>query len=129
MSEFTRLADQLVTASNPPINPKKITLKWIAAHKEVQGNEKADTEAKKAAAGESSPPDQLPHILRTPLPQSANAAKTHFKSLLKEEWEALWANSPRKARGEKFDESFPFNKHRSYIETLTHIQSSILFQI
>lgn len=127
--EFTRLADQLVLSSNPPRNPEKIALRWIAAHKDVKGNEAADTEAKKAAAGESSPLESLPPILRTPLPRSANATKSHFKSLLKDEWQALWEKSPRKARIEKFDESFPFNKHRSFIETLTRIQSSMLFQI
>ena len=30
---------------------------------------------------------------------------------------------------EKFDEDFPFDKHRKMIEQLTHIQSSLLFQL
>jgi hypothetical protein len=41
----------------------------------------------------------------------------------------MWDKSPRKARLEKFDETFPFNKHRSFTELLTRIQSSLLFQI
>ena len=89
IKEFTRLAEQLTAVPNPPINPERINLKWIAAHKDVIGNEKADTEAKKAAAGDSSPPESLPPPLRNPLPRSANAAKTQYNNILKEEWQGL----------------------------------------
>ncbi|KAF8992859.1 hypothetical protein BDQ17DRAFT_1253463, partial [Cyathus striatus] len=40
-----------------------ITLRWISGHSNVTGNEVADMEAKKAAAGSSSPLLSLPPIL------------------------------------------------------------------
>ena len=43
----------------PPDMPK-FALKWIAAHEGVTGNERVDEEAKRAAQGESSPPEELP---------------------------------------------------------------------
>jgi ribonuclease HI len=129
IKEFTDAAKLLTQSTNPPISPERITLKWIAAHKDVKGNERADTEAKRAAAGETSLPELLPHLLRIPLPRSIGAAKTHYKNVLKEEWQIIWNTSPRKARLEKIDEDFPFNKFRSYNILLTRLQSSLLFQI
>lgn len=48
---------------------------------------------------------------------------------LKEEWNTSWILSPRKARLEKLDEDFPFEKHRKLLDNLTRVQSSLLFQI
>jgi hypothetical protein len=56
----------------------RIKFKWIAAHKDIKGNKKADEEAKKAAASHSSPTEHLPHILRSPLPPSIGVTKFQF---------------------------------------------------
>jgi ribonuclease HI len=129
VKELTGLLEDLVLRANPVNNPDRIKLRWIAAHKDVKGNEKADEEAKKAAAGNSSPVEHLPHVLRKPLPPSIGVVKHQFLVRLREEWAAAWSRSPRKARVEKLDENFPFDKHRKLIEQLTRIQSSLIFQI
>ena len=129
VEEFTRLAAKLIRDAEPVRNPDKITLRWIAAHKDVKGNEKADEEAKRATSGESSPSEHLPHILRDPLPLSAGTAKSQYLLKLREEWKTGWGSSPRKERLERIDEGFPYEKHRKRLESFTRVQSSLLFQI
>ncbi|KAG2134513.1 hypothetical protein DEU56DRAFT_738481, partial [Suillus clintonianus] len=41
-----------------------ITIHWTPGHADIEGNESADVEAKKAAGGLSSPPNNLPNCLR-----------------------------------------------------------------
>ena len=86
IKEFTYLADNLVRDSDPNRHSHRIKLRWIAAHKDVKGNEKADEEAKRAASGESSPLEHLPHLLRDPLPLSVGMAKHKYLIKLREEW-------------------------------------------
>ncbi|KAF8807110.1 hypothetical protein BYT27DRAFT_7039017, partial [Phlegmacium glaucopus] len=97
----------------------KITLRWIAAHENVKGNERADEEAKKAAAGSTAPIEHLPHSLRSPLPLSAGIMKTQFMFQLKEDWKGKWVLSPRRERFNVIDPDFPFHKFRKVQETLT----------
>ncbi|KAF8808248.1 hypothetical protein BYT27DRAFT_7047840, partial [Phlegmacium glaucopus] len=97
----------------------KITLRWIAAHEDVKGNERADEEAKRAAAGSTAPTEHLPHPLRLPLPFSAGIMKTQYMYQLKSEWRGKWDLSPRKDRFRNIDPNFPFNKFRKIQEALT----------
>ena len=54
----------------------KLTLRWIPGHRDLEGNERADQEAKRAARAESSPPDSLPRYLtRCPLPASLSKVR------------------------------------------------------
>ena len=78
----------------PPDMPK-FALKWIAAHEGVTGtNERVDEEAKRVAQGESSPPEELPPILRKRLPISASATKQEFAETQKIRWLDAWTASP-----------------------------------
>jgi ribonuclease HI len=129
IEEITRLATSIISRADPPSRPHRIKLCWIAAHKDVKGNEKADEEAKKAASGKITPDEHLPHALRSPLPPSIGVTKHQFLLRLREEWAISWSRSPRKVRMEKFDEDFPFEKHRKSLEHLTRIQSSLIFQL
>ncbi|KIJ98006.1 hypothetical protein K443DRAFT_104689, partial [Laccaria amethystina LaAM-08-1] len=97
----------------------KFALKWIAAHKGVVGNERVDEEAKRAAQGDSSPPEELPPILRKRLPLSAAAVKQEHAEGLKVRWMEDWKASPRYARFQHIDPAFPFNKFRNISNKLS----------
>ena len=63
--EYMRLTE-IMSDSTDALNvagTAKFALKWIAVHKGVIGNERVDEEAKRAAQGESSLPEELPPIL------------------------------------------------------------------
>ena len=107
----------------------KITLRWISSHSGVKGNEKADRLAKEAAAGRSSLKDELPPLLRTKLLISAAAAKQAYVDKLKVRWKEEWSTSPRRARTERFDTDFPFNKYRGRQDTLRREHASVLMQV
>jgi len=77
-----------------PTDTTKFALNWVAAHKGVMGNEKVDEEAKRAAQGESSPPEELPPILCKRLPYSASAVKQEFAEVQKARWKEAWRDSP-----------------------------------
>ncbi|KAF8814387.1 hypothetical protein BYT27DRAFT_7082368 [Phlegmacium glaucopus] len=51
ISHLTRQAETLIANSESTRIQKRITLRWIAAYENLKGNERADEEAKKAAAG------------------------------------------------------------------------------
>ena len=107
----------------------KFALKWIVAHKEVIGNERVDKEAKRAAQGESSPPEELPPILQKHLPLSAAAVKQEHAEAQKERWKEEWKVSPCYARSQHVDKAFPFNKFRTISSKLSRSQLSLLIQI
>jgi ribonuclease HI len=121
------LTRALVTAANDL--PCKLVVKWISSHSEVKGNEEADKLAKDAARGRSSRTIDLPHLLRTPLPDSASATKQAFVDGLKKRWLTVWDNSPRKERFSLIDPKFPFDGFRKKWFNLTRQQASIIMQI
>lgn len=59
IKEITSIAKGLIQGVDPPRRRHRIKLHWIAAHKDVKGNEKADEEAKKAASGNVTPAEHL----------------------------------------------------------------------
>ena len=107
----------------------RLTIRWISSHSKVKGNEEADRLAKDAANGRSSTRDDLPHILRNPLPASISALKQMFNAKLKTKWAEMWNASPRKTRLAQFGEVFPFNAFIDRLNMLTRKQSSIILQM
>ena len=83
--EYLRLTDIMKDGTNTP-STTKFTLKWVAAHEGVAGNKRVDKEAKKAAQGDSNPPEELPLILQKHLPTSATAVKQEFTEKQKIKW-------------------------------------------
>jgi hypothetical protein len=109
--------------------PCKITFRWISSHSEVKGNEEADTLAKAAAQGRSSRKEELPHLLRAPLPVSISAAKQKFQATLNKRWAKIWSESPRQERFARLDPDFPFNTFRKRLFKLSRNQSSLIMQM
>ncbi|KAJ7722152.1 hypothetical protein DFH07DRAFT_704791, partial [Mycena maculata] len=67
----------------------KLHIVWILGHKDVEGNKAVDTEAKKAAQGESS---VLPHALRAlyHLPSGLAALKAAHRKHIVHVWHGTW---------------------------------------
>ena len=109
--------------------PCSVTFRWISSHSEVKGNEAADKLAKTAARGRSSRREDLPHIMRSPLPVSISAVKQDFQAQLNRRWMKIWEESPRKDRFSTIDPNFPFNKFRKRLFKLSRQQSSLIMQL
>ena len=71
----------------------QLKISWVSGHDGVAGNERANIEAKAAAAGSSSDEPELPPLLHSPLPISITAAKQHFRATLTADWKNRWRKS------------------------------------
>jgi len=72
---------------------------------------------------------RLPPILQTELLISASATKQAQHEKLLRRWRREWALSPRKAKMEQIDPSFPFNGFRKRQNKMSRNQASLLFQV
>ena len=110
---------------------QKTTLQWVVGHRDVLGNELADTAAKEATRGASSSRQTLPLILRTPLPLSISALHQQHLSTLKNLWSLRWKKSPCYPRLCQTDPALPLDSFLCLITkaALTRTQSSLLFQL
>jgi len=107
-----------------------MTLRWIAGHSGSPGNKAVDIEAKNAAAGESSPEDQLPEFLRNKrLPRSLSAAQQEFNSITQKEWKKQWEESKRFAQMSRIEPKFPSKSYLKLIKDLPKAASSLLIQL
>ena len=64
----------------------RLTIRWIAGHSKVKGNDKADRLAKVTAAGLSSARTSLPPILRHPLEHVSTKTRIQSQTQIKMEW-------------------------------------------
>ncbi|KAJ3833579.1 hypothetical protein F5878DRAFT_505980, partial [Lentinula raphanica] len=91
-----------------------VTISWIPGHKGVEGNERADQEAKQAATTRSSPKRALPAQLRSALPRSRTAAVRVFRRELENKHNEQWERSPRYQRFRDIDPSAATAASRRY---------------
>ena len=103
---------------------------WTPGHEEIEGNEKADAEAKLAATGESTTVNQLPQFLRwKQLPTSISATRQTLKINWKKRWQAEWAVSPRYERTCAIDKFLPSDNYLHIISQLKQNQASLLTKL
>ena len=94
-----------------------LTLRWTAGHIGIPGNEKADSEAKRAAAGLSTPNELLPPYLRKPLLINPSAVTRKHNDELKKQWSKEWHDSERGKKTRKMDASTPSAK---FLKTISN---------
>ncbi|KAI0286514.1 hypothetical protein BC826DRAFT_900606, partial [Russula brevipes] len=87
-----------------------LTIRWVAGHEGLEGNELADQEAKAAARGMQSVKKLLPPYLRRKLKINPNAAKQSVATKLNAKHKATWRTSERGSKMAKIDASTPSRK-------------------
>ena len=107
----------------------KLLIQWIPGHMGIEGKELVDTEAKRAAAGDTSPLHTLPAMLRKPLPISASAARRTLDETNIHAAAAHLAGLKRYPRLRSIDASVPSSQFRKLTANLTRKQASLLVQL
>ena len=95
----------------------KLTLRWSAGHVGIEGNEKADEEAKKAASELSSQVTLLPPYLRKPLFSNPSALRREHNDRLKKDWANKWGQTKRGRIAKRIDKSSPSVK---FLKTISN---------
>ena len=101
----------------------KLTIRWMAGHEGIKGNEDADHKAKKAAEGLTSDKQTLPPYLRKPLLINPTAVKRAHHKGLKKKWKDKCAASVRGQRAVCFDGSTPSKK---FLKTISQTELSCI---
>ncbi|KAI0298315.1 hypothetical protein BC826DRAFT_951267 [Russula brevipes] len=113
--EIIRLGEQIrKTRKRSKYN---LTIRWVAGHEGLEGNELADQEAKAAARGTQSDKNLLPPYLRRKLKINPNAAKQSLAAKLSAKHRATWRTSERGTKMAKIDVSTP---SRKFIDSISH---------
>lgn len=106
-AEFLRIATHLDKKRGKNYS---LALRWTAGHVGIEGNEKADEEAKSAADGQSSVAADLSKFLRKKIKRSTSALKQAYNEKAKNKWKAEWHTSKRYKRFPATDIISPSSK-------------------
>jgi hypothetical protein len=106
--EFLKITNRIQKRKNR--RGCRLTIRWTAGHSGIMGNERADSEAKKAASGKHSEIKHLPTYLRKPLLISPVALKRSHGDALKNRWKTEWTTSARGKKMLRIDSSTPSSK-------------------
>ena len=108
----------------------KLTFRWVPGHRNLDGNERADAEAKRAARKEASPHAELPPWLtKGPLPASLSKVRQALNDVFKKAATTEWEESPRAMRAARIDPNLPSKKFLLLIAPLPRRQASLLIQL
>jgi len=107
----------------------KIELRWMPGHEGIPGNKQEDTEAKRAAQGESSPRCRLPTSCRDVIPISRAAAGQGHMKVVKTKAKACFERSPRCQKIWQIDPSTPSARFRKDTQGLPRRQAALLVQL
>lgn len=113
-------------AINNRRNNLHLTLRWVPGHKDVTGNEHADTEAKLAATGDSSSVRLLPPALRKTLPVSLPKAKQGYNKVLETQAAECWRASKRGQKMRQVDLTIPSLRFPKLVAPLARRNASLL---
>ena len=108
-----------------------ITIHWIVGHRNIQGNEEADREAKRAATDKNSltPIDQLPMALHMKLPISTSALKQEHRKDLKKKWQKTWEKSKCHTHITTINSMTPSKKYLKATRFMPKSRSGVIFQL
>ena len=107
----------------------QVTIRWVPGHSDVQGNEKADEHAKRAAKGDATPPTDLPTCLRKAFPISKAAKRRLFRKKLTDAAARAWAASPRHPKFKQIDPILSLMSFRKIVKDMPKHQSATLVQL
>jgi len=107
----------------------RLKMLWTPGHEGIEGNEKADLEAKQEAEGEHRNRRINSIILENGLPRSKPATRQHLKRKTKKDYEKEFRQLPRYERVARFDPKAPASNFKNITSKLTRQQASILMQL
>lgn len=104
----------------------KIIISWVPGHMGYAGNERADSEAKKAAMGQTSYRSYLPSQLQQPLPRSRTSVVRVFAKELGYRHSEIWNKSPRYEKFQAINASNATMASRGYWKLLRELPRKLL---
>jgi hypothetical protein len=107
----------------------RVVMRWVPGHEGIEGNERADEEAKKAAKGNTSHEWEIPIECRGVLPISRAAEIQRHNAELNRQARATFAKSPRAPFAHEIDPTMPSAAFAKITKDMPRKQASLLIQL
>lgn len=106
-----------------------LTFRWLPGHAGVPGNERADRLAKEAAMGQRSSTQQLPTVLRPPLPHNPTSLIKSHRQKSQDACMHMWLASKTAKHLSVIDKNPTSKSFQKLSTSLDKIHNSILVQL